>query len=179
MQLEGDPRQYPRMEGVDAYLHEAALADNPPSGTFYDPDHEGDVNRLGSLGVHEHWNDPVNRQYSRNLGSGDGIELITRSSVTQVPAVVAGFASYCFPNPFNPRTAIRFELPEPGRAELTVFNASGARVVTLLNADLAAGEHEIVWHGRDDSGRECPSGTYYYLVTQGEIRESGKMALVR
>ncbi len=48
--------KYSRMGGTDDYLHEAALADNPPSGTFYDPDHKGNVARLASLGVHEHWN---------------------------------------------------------------------------------------------------------------------------
>ncbi len=60
--------------GTENYLHEAALADDPPSGTFYDPD--GDGTRLESLGVHEHWNNSEDRQYSRNLGIGDGIELI-------------------------------------------------------------------------------------------------------
>jgi hypothetical protein len=60
--------------GVDNYLHEAALAGNPPSGAFYDP--EADGIRLQSLGVHEHWNDPVARQYSRNLGMDEGIELV-------------------------------------------------------------------------------------------------------
>jgi hypothetical protein len=59
--------------GLDDYLVEAALADNPPSDTFYDPD--GDSEQLASLGVHERWNDPNDRQYSRNLGTGDGIEL--------------------------------------------------------------------------------------------------------
>jgi len=63
--------------GVDDFLHEAALADNPPSGTFYDPDHSGKVKRLASLGVHEHWNNPKERKYSRNLGKGKGIELVT------------------------------------------------------------------------------------------------------
>ena len=58
----------------DNYLHEAALADNPPSGTVYDP--EGDGTRLTSLGVHEHWNNPKDKKYSRNLGTGKGIELV-------------------------------------------------------------------------------------------------------
>jgi len=62
---------------ADNYLHEAAQADNPPSGTFYDPERDG--TRLASLGVHEHWNDPVDKQYSRNLGTGEGIELVTPS----------------------------------------------------------------------------------------------------
>ena len=61
----------------DNYMHEAALADNPPSGTVYDP--EGDGTRLASLGVHEHWNNPVDKQYSRNLGTGNGIELVVPS----------------------------------------------------------------------------------------------------
>jgi hypothetical protein len=63
----------PRMNGADDYLAEAALADQAPSGTFYDP--EGDGVRLASLGVHEHWNDPLHKQYTRNLGTGNGIEL--------------------------------------------------------------------------------------------------------
>lgn len=75
--LQVNIEKYARMPGSDDYLHEAALADNPPSGTFYDPDHSGNVKRLHSLGVHEHWNNPTNRKYSRNLGTGKGIELIT------------------------------------------------------------------------------------------------------
>jgi uncharacterized protein (DUF362 family) len=60
----------------DNYLHEAAMADHPPSGTSYDP--EGDGTAMKSLGVHEHWNNPVDRKYSRNLGTGKGIELVAR-----------------------------------------------------------------------------------------------------
>jgi len=68
--------QFPLIDmPLDSYLHEAALANDPPSGTFYDP--EGDGNSLPSLGVHEHWNNPIDKQYSRNLGTGDGIELIS------------------------------------------------------------------------------------------------------
>jgi hypothetical protein len=64
---------YPHYDGAEDYLHEAALADNPPSGTFYDPDKDGVA--LASLGTHEHWNESYSKQYSRNLGTGDGIEL--------------------------------------------------------------------------------------------------------
>jgi gluconolactonase len=77
-----DPARRP---GVDDYLHEAARADNPPSGTFYDPDHAGNVKRLASLGVHEHWNNPQEKKYSRNLGTGDGIELVA----VELPGIIA------------------------------------------------------------------------------------------
>jgi hypothetical protein len=60
---------------VDNYLHEAALPHQSASGTRYAP--AGDNRGLESLGVHEHWNDAERKQYSRNLGIGEGIELVT------------------------------------------------------------------------------------------------------
>jgi uncharacterized protein (DUF362 family) len=65
----------PDLEFCDAYLKEAALAGNPPSGTVYDPEHDG-ISITGSLGVLEHWNNSLEKKYSRNLGTGLGIELI-------------------------------------------------------------------------------------------------------
>jgi hypothetical protein len=71
--------------GAEDYLHEAALADAPPSGTFYDPGRTG--TRLASLGVHEHWNNSTNKQYSRNLGTGDGIELVALTATRPDPVL--------------------------------------------------------------------------------------------
>ncbi|MDH6356580.1 DUF362 domain-containing protein [Parabacteroides sp. PF5-9] len=59
---------------ADMYMVEAALASNPPSGTSYDPERNG--NPLKSLGVVEHWNNATDKQYNRNLGKKDGIELV-------------------------------------------------------------------------------------------------------
>jgi uncharacterized protein (DUF362 family) len=61
------PDVLPKDSTYQNYLHEAALADNPPSKTAYS---------LSSLGVHDHWNNPAEKKYSRNLGLGEGIELI-------------------------------------------------------------------------------------------------------
>jgi len=73
----------PHKSGTNDYLIEAAMADKPPSGTFYDPDHEGNVTRLASLGVYEHWNNPTDKQYSRNLGTGKGIELVKQTGAVK------------------------------------------------------------------------------------------------
>ena len=64
----------PDMKYSDYSLNESALANNPPSGTIYDPERDG--TRLKSLGVTEHWNNPIDKQYSVNLKTGKGIELI-------------------------------------------------------------------------------------------------------
>ncbi len=63
---------------IDDYMHEAALANNPPSGTFYDPENDG--SRLASLGVHEHWNNSTAKFYTANLNAGAGVRLIALNS---------------------------------------------------------------------------------------------------
>lgn len=72
MEWPEDVEQYG--DATQDYLLEAALAHNPPSGSTYDPD--GDGKALASLGTYEHWNNDTDRQYSRNLGTGNGIELV-------------------------------------------------------------------------------------------------------
>ena len=73
---------YPRISGAHDYLHEAALANNPPSGALYDPEKDGIA--LESLGTHEHWNNPKDKQYSRNLGTDYGIELIKPAVINDI-----------------------------------------------------------------------------------------------
>lgn len=65
----------PSVNGVDDYLHQAADRANWPEGIIYDPDNNGSP--LSSLGIHEHWNNARDKKYSRNLGTGQGIELIS------------------------------------------------------------------------------------------------------
>jgi hypothetical protein len=73
--INNSPENGPNMNGVDDYLHQAADLSNSPEGTRYDPDNSGKP--LPSLGTHEHWNNPEQKQYSRNLGFDKGIELVS------------------------------------------------------------------------------------------------------
>ena len=65
----------PNAYGVDDYMHQAADTANWPQGIKYDPDNSGKP--IPVLGVHEHWNNPIDKQYSRNIGKGNGIELVS------------------------------------------------------------------------------------------------------
>jgi hypothetical protein len=73
--INNDWENIPNMFGVDDYMHQAADRANWPEGIVYDPDNSGKP--LPVLGVHEHWNNPLDKQYSRNLGTGAGIELVS------------------------------------------------------------------------------------------------------
>jgi hypothetical protein len=66
-----------------------------------------------------------------------------------------------YPNPFNPSVTVTYTLPSPGETRLTVHDARGRLVATLLEAAMPAGEHEATWTGRDETGRAMPTGTYY------------------
>ena len=109
-------------EGVQDYLHEMALANNPPSGTFYDP--EGDGSRLASMGVHEHWNNPVEKKYTRNLGTGNGIELVMVSNAPAPAAAVCGSQSILFvTNTISP-------VPAADQVIITRLTTAGYSVLT-------------------------------------------------
>jgi len=71
---------FPRYSGVDDFLHQAADSINWPKNIVYDPEKDGKP-LPRSMGVHEHWNSDTDKQYTRNLGTGNGIELISYKSV--------------------------------------------------------------------------------------------------
>jgi hypothetical protein len=69
-----------------------------------------------------------------------------------------------YPNPFNPVTTISLSLPAAGKTALRVYNTRGQLVRTLVDEMLPAGDHNIVWNGRDDNGAALSSGLYLYRV---------------
>jgi len=66
-----------------------------------------------------------------------------------------------YPNPFNPITNIKFSLKTDSKVSLIIYNIRGQKVRTLVNDNLQAGYHSIVWNGRDDSGKNVSSGVYF------------------
>lgn len=83
------------------------------------------------------------------------------------------------PNPFNPDTEIRFELPSAGPTRLTVLDVAGRLIRTLIDDGMPQGNHAAVWDGRDGSGRQVGSGTYLARLEFGGKVETVRMGLVR
>ncbi|MCK5738925.1 PKD domain-containing protein, partial [bacterium] len=94
--------------------------------------------------------------------AGDGL-LITEYALTQN-----------YPNPFNPSTQIRFELPETANVVLKVFNVMGQEVKTLVNQEMNAGRHEVVFDAADVN-----SGTYFYQISANEFSEVRRMTFIK
>ena len=83
------------------------------------------------------------------------------------------------PNPFNPRTTIRFELAEPGHARLRIYSAQGGLVRTLVDERLPAGGFHVSWDGKDSHGLAAASGVYFYKLEEGKNTLTRKMSLLK
>ena len=97
----------------------------------------------------------------------------------QTPDVSAANPLTVVPNPFNPRTAVRFYLPTPGRISVEVYDLRGRLVRTLLRETASAGPHEIVWQGVDNRGAGVASGTYIIRLKTPTGVHQTRAALVR
>lgn len=84
-----------------------------------------------------------------------------------------------FPNPFNPSTTIRFELPYRSHVELSVYNMIGQRVAVLLSETRNSGVHQIQWRGQDESGRNVTSGIYFIQITAGDQIKVHRVTLLK
>lgn len=84
-----------------------------------------------------------------------------------------------FPNPFNPQTTIRYELPATSPVSLKVFNISGQEIISLVEEIQSAGSHSMFWNGNNASGEKVPSGIYYCRLKMGNVVQVRKMVLTR
>ncbi len=123
------------------------------------PDANPSCGQIGAFGV--------NCSYVTGVGQGSG----------GLPAVSRLHSN--FPNPFNPRTTIKFDLSRSGPVELAVFDVAGRLVKRLVSESMPAGNHEAVWEGRDTSGRSASAGVYFFrLKTTGTI-DTKRMTLIK
>jgi outer membrane protein assembly factor BamB len=117
--------------------------------------------------------------YNDNLTADIKTVLGTTTDTGDESGTPALYLGQCYPNPFNPSTTIRFGLDEPSVLTLRVYDVSGKLVRTLISGRRDSGEHDEVWNGTDDSGRNVSSGVYFYRLKAGSFTQTRKMVLLR
>ena len=106
-----------------------------------------------------------------SVASLGAIEIETR------PEVFALGNNY--PNPFNPATTIKYQLPEATDVRLEIFNVVGQVVRTLVADPQDAGRYTVQWDATNDGGQPLSSGIYFYRLHAGEFQEVNKMLLLK
>ena len=117
---------------LDNYLHEAAQADNPPSGTVYDPERDG--TRLASLGVHEHWNNASDKRYSGDRGAGNGIELISTRPVLIASKCASNLFSFVVKGATGERYAVEVSTNLSGWAGIVTNTAPFTNIAAAVTS---------------------------------------------
>jgi hypothetical protein len=82
------------------------------------------------------------------------------------------------PNPFNPVTAIRYDLPVAGMIQLSVYNIMGQKVTDLVHQAQESGSYTVRWDGLDQRGRKVAAGVYIYSLRAGDFSQARKMVLL-
>lgn len=119
-------------------------------------------------------NDGVPRSYRFELYAGATMTIAGAGDPATDAAILTAS-----PNPFNPRTTLRFDLPRAGAARLAVFDLAGRQVRTLVDGSLPPGPHAIAWDGRDDAGRPVGSGAYVARLEADGVVSSARLGLIR
>ncbi|MDA3813029.1 MAG: T9SS type A sorting domain-containing protein [Candidatus Cloacimonetes bacterium] len=100
----------------------------------------------------------------------------THSNNEVIPASMP--AMYNYPNPFNPTTTISYNLTEDSNIELSIYNLKGQKVKQLVNDQLSAGQHSVVWNGTDQNNQPVSSGIYLYKLNSGSHYTSTKKMIL-
>jgi hypothetical protein len=109
--------------------------------------------------------------------SGGLAQIASAAEKGELPSVAALHGN--FPNPFNPSTDIRFDLPAKSPVSLRIFDQRGHLVATLVDEVRDAGSQTVTWNGLDQQGRRVHSGVYIYRLEAGEFVATRKMTLVK
>jgi flagellar hook assembly protein FlgD len=84
-----------------------------------------------------------------------------------------------YPNPFNPRTTIMFDLAEATTIELAIFDLRGRLVQVVESGSRSVGRHQATWNGQDDNGRAVPTGTYFCRLSTSQGSQTKKLTLAK
>jgi hypothetical protein len=84
-----------------------------------------------------------------------------------------------FPNPFNPETWIKYQLPASAHVRLSIYNALGQEVRRLVDYTQPAAYHQVVWDGRDNAGNPLPSGVFFYRLETSKFTSIKKMVMMK
>jgi hypothetical protein len=103
--------------------------------------------------------------------------LVSNDETNQLPITLNLYNN--FPNPFNPITTLRYDLPEDVLVNITIYDMMGSQVKTLVNDSQTAGYKSIQWNATNDRNEPVSAGLYLYTIQAGEIRQTKKMVLLK
>jgi len=103
--------------------------------------------------------------------------LASNDEINQLPQTFNLYNNY--PNPFNPVTTLRYDIPENSHVTITIYDMLGRQVKTLINQTQDAGYKSLIWDATNDYGKPVSAGIYLYQIQAGEYISTKKMVLLK
>ncbi|MCF7804961.1 MAG: CHRD domain-containing protein [Candidatus Marinimicrobia bacterium] len=187
---DGHEVQYIFQMSTDADFSADALIINENVGTSltFTTDYSAMVSMLDSIGVESGSSTMLYTRVvtsdgsERTEGESSAMEA-ERGTVTDINNEDKLPESYTlqdnYPNPFNPTTTIAYTLPEQSHVTLTIYNAVGQEIATLVNSEQSAGQHRVEWRATDQLDEQLSSGVYFYQIQAGTFNKTKKMVLMK
>lgn len=108
-----------------------------------------------------------------------GATAVEAQPVTATGIPAASYLAPAEPNPFNPKTTLRYGLAAESRVELRIYDVRGTLVRTLVDTSQPAGHYALAWNGMSDGGREAPGGVYFARLSAGATTRVSKLVLAK
>ena len=175
----------------------------PPAGAF-DVRFTGDWKYCGSEGVIEVMNPGEPLEVEFNVRDGEKWELVNKESDTSFilhgkgnianpgegdsfilqkidgTIISDSFILHsAYPNPFNPVTTLRYDLPEESQVTLIIYDLMGGEISTLVNTTQKGGYKSVIWNGTDTFGKPVSAGVYLYQIQAGNFVQVKKMLMLK
>jgi len=100
--------------------------------------------------------------------------------VSEEPIIVKEYKLHdAYPNPFNPTTTLRYDLPDDANVSITIYDLMGRKIRTLVREQMSAGHHASIWNASNDLGSSVSAGVYVYTITANDYRDVKKMILLK
>ena len=114
------------------------------------------------------------------VGVDGAVDMVSRVEIGDLKPLPDQYRlNQNMPNPFNPSTAIGYQLPEAGQVRLAIYNLLGQEVRVLVNERRDAGSFKANWDGTDALGRRVASGIYLYRIQAGSFSATRRMLLLK
>jgi len=112
------------------------------------------------------------------IGQQDTSNCSQASIIEQATSITYNLYN-AYPNPFNPITTLRYDLPEDALVNITIYDMMGRQVKTLVNGSQTAGYRTVQWNAINNAGQPVSAGLYLYTFQAGEFRQIRKIILLK
>jgi len=172
--------EFEDLNGNGEYDGDEYFEDSNENGEWDEGEEFEDWNENGEWDEGEPFTDADNDgEYDHDRIGYQDTTNCEQVSTTDEPLPITFKLHNAYPNPFNPVTTLRYDLPEDAMVNITIYDMMGRVVNNLVSSQLTAGYKSVQWNATNNTGQPVSAGLYIYTIQTGDFRQTRKMVLLK